>query len=302
MKYAYIFYLVSVFLIQSFEQEKVDDKILKVMSFNIRCGSCEDTSDVNHWNKRKFRIFQLLNKYEPDIIGFQEAELWQLTDIGNEFNDYLWLGKARDDGKEKGEFTAVFYKEKRFHAWDNYTYWLSETPDEPSNGWDAALNRTLTVAMFYDYMNERIVCFFNTHFDHVGNIARTESAKFLREIVTEYSGKYPAVITGDFNFTEDSDGYDIITSAEFKVENPIDDFQYKPLVNSKYISEKPHTGGDTTFNAFGKGMELKSAIDFIFVNDKVKVLTHQTIIDVPEGLFPSDHYPVLVELLFKGSK
>ena len=84
-----------------------------------------------------------------------------------------------------------------------------------------------------------------------------------------------------------------------KVENPIDDLKYKPLINSKYISGKPHIGGDTTFNAFGNETDIKSAIDFIFVNDKVKVLSHQTITDIPEGLFPSDHYPVFVELIFK---
>ena len=302
MKYGFIFYLVSVFLFQSFGQEKIDDKILKVMSFNIRCGSCEDTSDVNHWSKRKIRIFQLLNKFEPDIIGLQEAEIWQIADIDSEFNDYLWLGKGRHDGEKEGEFTAVFYKEKRFHAQDNFTYWLSETPDTPSVGWDAALNRTLTAVLFYDYLNEGIICFFNTHFDHVGETARVESAKFLRKIVTEYSGKHPAVVTGDFNFTKESEGYKALTSGELEVENTKDDLKYEPLINSEYISEKPHTGGDTTFNAFGRETDIKSAIDFIFVNDKVKVLTHQTIIDVPEGLFPSDHYPVLVELLFKGSK
>lgn len=302
MKYAFIFYLMSALLFQSFGQEKVDDKILKVMSFNIRCGSCEDTSDINYWDKRKIRIFQLLNMYDPDIIGVQEAELWQIIDLESEFNEYSWLGKGRDDGEDEGEFTAVFYKEKRFHAWDNYTYWLSETPDTPSVGWDAALNRTLTAVLFYDFKNEGIVCFFNTHFDHVGETARVESAKLVRKIVTEYSAKYPAVVTGDFNFTEDSEGYKVLTSGELAVENPIDDLKYKPLKNSKYISEQPHTGGDTTFNAFGKETDIKSAIDFIFVNDKVKVLTHQTIIDTYEGLFPSDHYPVLVEIVFKNSK
>ena len=300
MKVAIIFYLISLFLFPSFGQDKTDDQYLKVMSFNIRCASCEDSSDINHWSKRKQLVFQLFKKYKPDIIGLQEAEIQQILDIEKEFAEYKWIGKGRDDGKEKGEFTAVFYKWKRIDPWSYDTEWLSETPSVPSKGWDAALNRTVTEAFCRDRKSERNFWLFNTHFDHVGETARVESAKFLRKKASEYSGEYlPVIITGDFNFTENSDGYKVLTSGPLKLATLNPNAEYKPLLNSEYISEQPHSGGKISFNAFGKATDIKSTIDFIFVNDEVKVISHRTITDTLEGLFPSDHYPILIEIAFK---
>ena len=299
MKTRFIFYL-FLLIFQCFGQEKNDETILRIMSFNIRCGSCEDSSDVNHWSKRKQLVFQVLKKYNPDIIGLQEAEIQQIKDIENEFEDYKWIGKGRDDGKEKGEFTAVFYKWKRFDLWSYGTAWLSETPEVPSKGWDAALNRTVTDVHFADTKSKRTFWFFNTHFDHVGETARIESAKLLRKKSIEYSGGYePVIITGDLNFTENSEGYKVLTSNKLGMEELSPAVNYKPLLNSLYISEQPHHGGKITFNAFGKMTDIKSAIDYIFVNEEVKVLTHRTITESSEGLFPSDHFPVLVEIVFK---
>jgi endonuclease/exonuclease/phosphatase family metal-dependent hydrolase len=300
MKVAIIFSLMFLFLSPSFGQDITDDQYLKVMSFNIRCASCEDSSDINHWSKRKRLVFQLFKKYKPDIIGLQEAEIQQIRDIENEFEDYEWIGKGRDDGKEKGEFTAVFYKRKRFDPWEYNTEWLSETPRVPSKGWDAALNRTVTDILFNDRKSEQIFCFFNTHFDHVGETARVESAKFLRKKASEYSGGYaPVIITGDFNFTENSEGYKVLTSSSLELDNLNPAIEYKSLLNSEYISEQPHSGGKISFNAFGRATDIISAIDFIFVNEEVKVMSHRTITDTLEGLFPSDHYPILVEIVFK---
>jgi len=299
MKLAFISCLLLILQVQYLGQEKNDEKILRVMSFNIRCGSCEDSSDINYWGKRKQIVFQLFKKYNPDIIGLQEAEIQQIKDIENEFEDFMWFGQGRDDGKEAGEFTAVFYKWKRLDPWSYDTDWLSETPEVPSKGWNAALNRTVTKAIFYDSKTESLLCFFNTHFDHIGNTARIESAKLIRKNVDEYSPFYPAIITGDFNFTEDSEGYKVLTSNKFEMEDLSPTVNYKPLLNSQYISEQPHYGGKITFNAFGKTTEFKKAIDFIFVNEQVKVLSHRTVTDTLEGLFPSDHFPVFVEIVFK---
>ena len=300
MKSVFISILLLIVQFYSFPQDKDDEKILRVMSFNIRCGSCEDTSDVNYWSERKGRVFQLFKKYDPDIIGLQEAEIWQIKDIEKEFEEYKWIGAGRDDGKESGEFTAVFYKWKRFNPWENDTYWLSKTPDVPSKGWDAALNRTVTEVLFRDHKSELNFGFFNTHLDHMGKIARIESAKILRKRTSEYSGGYlPVILTGDFNFDENAENYKILTSGELEMEELNPSVKYEPLLNAQYISEKPHYGGKITFNAFGKKTDIESPIDFIFVNRYVKVLTHRVIDDTLEGLYPSDHFPVLVDILLK---
>lgn len=300
MKSVFISCLLLIVQFYSFSQDKDNEKILRVMSFNTRCGSCEDTIDVNHWSERKNRVFQLFKKYDPDIIGLQEAEIWQIKDIEKEFEEYKWIGAGRDDGKESGEFTAVFYKWKRFNPWEYDTYWLSKTPDVPSKGWDAALNRTVTEVLFRDHKSELNFGFFNTHLDHMGEIARIESAKILRKKANEYSGGYlPIIITGDFNLDENAEGYKILTSGELEIEELYPSVKYEPLLNAQYISEKPHYGGKITFNAFGKKTDIESPIDFIFVNKYVKVLTHRIIADTLEGLYPSDHFPVLADILLK---
>jgi endonuclease/exonuclease/phosphatase family metal-dependent hydrolase len=302
MKFIVGFILASIFLCNSFAQEATGKNTLNVMSFNIRCASCENSSSINNWSKRKERVFQIIEKYDPDIIGLQEAEIGQIRDIANKFEAYKWVGKGRDDGKEAGEFTAVFYKRDRLLLNNTYTYWLSETPSVPSKGWDAAYRRTVTVALFKDSRTESTFCVINTHLDNVGVTARNESAKMLRKTADEYSPDIPVIITGDFNCTEDSKAYDVLTVGQSKLDSLHSGTDNIPLFNSQYLSETPHTGGKITFNGFGSNTEIENPIDFIFVNDRVKVLSHQIITDLPDGLYPSDHFPVLVKLVCEESK
>lgn len=302
MKFIVSFFLVSVFLCNSFAQEVTGTDTLRVMSFNIRCAVCEDSSSINHWSKRKLRVFQIIDKYDPDIIGLQEAEIGQIRDIANEFEGYKWIGKGRDDGKEAGEFTAVFYKTDRLLLNDTYTYWLSETPSVPGKGWDAAYRRTLTVALFNDSRTQSPFYIINTHLDNVGATARIESAKMLRRTAGEYSPDYPVILSGDFNCTEDSKPYKILTANESEPDSIYPDLESSPLLNSEYLTETPHTGGKITFNGFGSRTDIKNPIDFIFVNDRVKVLSHQIITELPDGLYPSDHFPVLIKLVCEDFK
>lgn len=299
MKFVVGFLLASVFLYNSFAQEVTGNNTLKVLSFNIRCATCEDSGSINHWSKRKERVFQIIDKYDPEIIGLQEADIGQIRDIANEFKDYKWVGKGRDDGKEAGEFTAVFYKRDRLLLNNAYTYWLSETPSVPSKGWDAAFRRTVTAALFKDSRTESSFCIINTHLDNVGVTARVESAKMLRKTAAEYSPDFPVIITGDFNCTEDSKAYDILTVGQSKSDSLHPGKDDIPLFNSQYLSETPHTGGKITFNGFGSNTEIENPIDFIFVNNRVKVLSHKIITDLPDGLYPSDHYPVIIEIVCK---
>ncbi len=253
---------------------------ITVMSYNIRCGFCEDSSSVNNWSNRKYLIAYLIKSHKPDLIGLQEAEMFQVNELIEMLDEYDWYGVSREDGKVKGESTAILYKKKRFKPLTKKTLWLSETPNLVSKGWDAALKRTVTIIKFKDKKLNHDFYYANTHFDHIGEKARTESSSLLVDLLSKYSEKYPVIFSGDLNYTSTSEGYKILTSK---------------LLDTKIISEK-ESGGNITFNGFGSDIQPDNKIDFIFVNDKVKVLSHIADTTLFNGLYPSDHYPVIAEL------
>ncbi|MFZ1281824.1 MAG: endonuclease/exonuclease/phosphatase family protein [Ignavibacteriaceae bacterium] len=253
---------------------------ITVMTYNIRCGFCEDSSNVNNWGYRKYLVAYLIKSHKPDLIGLQEAEMFQVNELIEMLDEYDWYGVSREDGKVKGESTAILYKKKRFKPLTKKTLWLSETPNLVSKGWDAALKRTVTLIKFRDKKLNREFYYANTHFDHIGEKARTESSSLLVDLLSKYSDKYPVIFSGDLNYTSTSEGYKILTSK---------------LLDTKIISEK-ESGGNITFNGFGNDIQPDNKIDFIFVNDKVKVLNHIVDTTLFNGLYPSDHYPVIAEL------
>ena len=124
---------ILVLMINGFTQQIKNDTI-KVMTFNIRCGSCEKPEDVNNWKNRKYLAARVVKEQNPDLIGLQEAEKFQIDDLINLLEKYNWVGAGRDDGKNGGEFTAIFYKKDKFSNEESSTFWLSETPDKPSKG------------------------------------------------------------------------------------------------------------------------------------------------------------------------
>lgn len=257
---------------------------IKVMTYNIRCGYCEDSSSVNHWSKRKFLLAYLIKNHNPDLISLQEGEQFQIKDLVKMLDDYDFYGVGRDDGKEKGESAAVLYKKNRFIPLSEKTLWLSETPEKISKGWDAALNRTVTILKIKDSKSDKEFYYLNTHFDHMGEKARTESSKLISKIVSEFTSLYPIILTGDFNYTSTSEGYKIISNT---------------LSDANFISQTKSTGGNISFNGFGKEIEPDNKIDFIFVNNHLDVLTHLIDTTTYNGLYPSDHYPVLSEIRLK---
>ncbi len=257
---------------------------IKVMTYNIRCGYCEESSSVNNWSKRKFLLAYVIKTNNPDLIGLQEAEQFQIKDLIEMLDDYEYYGVGRDDGKEKGESAAVLYKKNRFAPLSEKTLWLSETPDKISKGWDAALNRTVTILKLNDLKNSRELYFFNTHFDHMGEKARTESSRLIINEINKIASALPVILTGDFNYTSSADGYKIITQSLFDADK---------------ISKTESTGGNISFNGFGKDIKPDNKIDFIFVNNQIDVLTHLIDTTTFNGLYPSDHYPVISEIKFK---
>ncbi|MDQ3322540.1 MAG: endonuclease/exonuclease/phosphatase family protein [Acidobacteriota bacterium] len=259
------------------------------MTFNIRYNEPRD--GVNAWANRKTRVADVIRFHKADLIGVQEAQNNQLKDLEKLLPDFAWRGVGRD-GDNNGEFSAILYRKSRFKLLENQTFWLSETPEKVgSKGWDANLPRIVTWAKFRDKQTKKTFFHFNTHFDHIGKQARTESAKLLLAQIQKITGKLPFVVTGDFNAKEETDVYKILTgkieSANFK------------LIDARFVSQNGHFGGNSTFSAF-KELVPENRIDYVFVGENAKVLEHGVLSDRWDGLWASDHLPVLAEIVFDG--
>lgn len=256
---------------------------LKVMTYNIRLSLESDKE--NSWDNRKEDALALLSYYHPDYFGVQEAVPQQMTDIKTSLKDYDYVGVGRDDGKNQGEYSAIFYDKTKLEVTKSGTFWLSETPDKPSKGWDAAYNRVCTYAFFKIKKTGKQFLAMNLHFDHVGDVARVNSARLILEKIKALNPKnLPLTLTGDFNLTDDTEPIKIIS---------------KTLDNVYYHSKTPHYGPYGTFTGFDINTAPKERIDYIFVKG-FDVLSNRTINDRRENLlYPSDHFPILTEIDFK---
>ena len=254
---------------------------LNIMTFNIRLDIASDS--MNAWQYRKDKAASQILFHQADIIGVQEALNNQMQDLQQALNGYSYTGGGRDDGKEKGEYSAIFYNNKRLELLASATFWLSQTPKIPgSKSWDAAITRIVTWAKFKDKLTGKIFFHFNTHFDHMGKIARKESAKMILKAVDSLAGKTTAIITGDFNSFPSDEPIQVITDKN----NPL------KLIDTKHVSSTPHYGPTGTFTAFGPKETSDEPIDYIFYNHGVKVLKHATLSESWQGRFSSDHFPV----------
>jgi len=185
---------------------------LKVMTYNIRLSLESDKE--NSWNNRKQETMALMSYYHPDYFGVQEAVPQQMTDIKTTLTDYDYVGVGRDDGKNQGEYSAIFYDKNKLEVTKSGTFWLSETPEKPSRGWDAAYNRVCTYAFFKIKKTGKQFLAMNLHFDHVGDVARVNSAKLILEKIKKLNPKnVPLTLTGDFNLTDDSEPIKIISKS-----------------------------------------------------------------------------------------
>lgn len=258
----------------------------KIMTYNIRYDNKADSPD---WNLRKKHVIALIQFHKSDIVGVQEALHHQLKDMNKGLPGYKWVGKGRDDGKEGGEFSAIFYREAVFHLLEAETFWLSLTPEKPSKSWDAALPRVCTWAKFIHRATNTQFVVFNTHFDHRGADSRLNSTKLINEKAKTIAGNAPYVIMGDFNFAPESEPYQYLIKQE--------DF-----FDARNISQTQPYGPEGTFNGFNFHEKPGDRIDHVFLNQKFDVLRHGIISDSYELNYPSDHLPVLAELKFKNGK
>lgn len=281
---------IILFFLFIFQILPAQDSTINVMSFNIRYANQND--GIHNWENRRPLVTSLIRYHEADIVGVQEAHRRQLDDIVADLPAYNWVGVCRTDGTQSpvpdNEFSAILFRKDRFQISDKHTFWLSPTPmASGSKGWDAALPRIVTYARIHDQKTGKEFFLFNTHFDHMGKAARVESAKLLLYVVDSIAGRSPVIITGDFNCIESELPYQILTSANAGVQD------------ARYISIQPHYGSVTSFAGNFEVTGLSDRrIDYIFVSEKVKVITHAILSDSWNGRFASDHLPVIAKVKF----
>lgn len=254
-----------------------------VMSYNIRCGSCEAVTDVNHWSQRRTLVADVIRKSGADLVGLQEAELFQVTDLVDLLRDFDWYGVGRDSGDQRGEMNAVLVRRSAFDIESRRTLWLSTTPQSASRGWDAMYHRTLTHVQLRSKVTGQRLHFLNTHFDHQGEQARLESGLLVARTAQALAGNDAVVLTGDLNLRSDHPAYAALVRV-------LQDTANRP--------EKPATGPSMTFNGFGKEIEPDNKIDFVFISHGLRSRSHAVIADLYQGLYPSDHFPVVSTIRF----
>ena len=256
---------------------------LKVVTYNIRLDI--DSDGENSWTNRKDYFCGQVQFYEPDIFGIQEARPIQVIDINNRLSQYNNIGIGRE-GIGKGESSNIYYKKDRFTVKDEKTFWLSETPNEISKGWDAAYNRVCTYGLFKDKTTKTFFWVFNTHLDHMGEEARTKGIALILSKIKEVNTKnYPVILMGDFN-------------SEPETERIIN--LKKEMNDSREISEQKPYGPSGSFNNFIHNESVTKLIDYIFLSkNNVKVLKYAILSDSKDLKYPSDHLPIFAEIKIK---
>jgi len=256
---------------------------MNVATFNLRLDTPSDS--LNSWSHRKEIVKSLIRFHDFDIFGTQEGFKHQLDGI-LELGNYAYTGAGRDDGKDAGEHSAVFYKVNRFELLDSGNFWYSETPAVPSKGWDATCcNRICSWGKFREKKSGREFYFFNSHFDHQGKVARHNSSLLLLAKIKEIAGNLPVFCTGDFNATPDDDPIQVI-------------YKDGKLRDSYQITKEPPYGTLGTFNNFDLHSPCSERIDYIWVTDGIVVRKYGVLNEQQYGRFPSDHFPVMVKVFF----
>ena len=262
---------------------------LYVGTYNIRYKNKDDSIKGNVWTKRCQVMCDQINFESPDVLGMQEVLVGQLHDFQRLLDNYSYIGVGRDDGKEAGEYAAIFYKNDRVKLLDSGNFWLNETPDVPKLGWDAACIRICTWGKFKDLRTKKKFYFFNLHMDHVGVVARREAAKLVVSRIKEMTQDAPVVLTGDFNVDQTDEIYGI--------------FAHSGILKDSYENARIRFAENGTFNSFKVETKTDSRIDHVFVSPSFKVEAYGLRTDsywAKGRRNLSDHYPVFVKL--RGGK
>ena len=275
-------FLISVLLlISSYSVQAGNDNTsegIKVMSYNIRHGEGED--GTNSWRYRYPATIEMLRDQMPDVFGVQEALVYQVEFLEENMRDYNCVGIGRENGRKKGEFMSIFWNKKTISMIKWGTFWLSDTPEKPSVGWDAACYRTATWALMKDKKTGEKFYFVNTHLDHVGNEARKNGLKLIVDKISEINpDNYPMVLTGDFNMTPDNTTLNELDSI---------------MKSARKAAVKTDNTG--TYNNWGKDSKV---IDYIYYSGFTSCPVFETVTKKYAGRkFVSDHFPVTAVLIF----
>jgi endonuclease/exonuclease/phosphatase family metal-dependent hydrolase len=258
---------------------------LRVMTYNIRLDLASD--GMNRWANRSHWVAAQVQWLRPDIFGMQEVLPAQKADLAEQLPQYQIFGGGRDDGKEAGEASPLGFDKSRFKLLESGLFWLSLTPSVPSKGWDAALPRIVTWARLRIRGTQQVVLAVNTHWDHIGIIARQQSAAQMLRWIGENAKRCERVLVlGDFNSELDSEQMRVLTKGTLA------------LRDSRGASKAPPFGPTGTFNAFATQPNPTRAIDHVLLGRDIDVERYAVFAQVIDGRVPSDHFPVLVDLVF----
>lgn len=264
---------------QTFAQKT--ENSINIATYNLRYNNPGDGE--NAWENRKEHVKALIRFHEFDIFGTQEGLIDQLNDLAT-MKEYSFVGVGRDDGKTEGEHSAIFYRNARFELLDKGDFWLSETPGEPSYGWEAQIKRICSWGKFRDKMTDKTFFVFDAHFDHRAVEARRQSGVLMIKQIKEIAGENSVFFLGDLNSTPDTEQVKMLSSF---------------LDDSYKVSQMPPYGPEGTSNGFNFNAPLKRRIDYIFVSKNIKVLKYGVLTDNYEQKYPSDHLPVVIKALIE---
>lgn len=260
---------------------------VRVLSFNLRFQNANDT-DKKNWVARRGPAIDLIRREAPDFIGLQEALRSQLDDLHEHIGgEYLEIGVGREDGKSRGEFSALLIRRDRWSVEESGTFWLSDTPEVPNSmTWGNRITRICTWARVKEVATGRTIHFFNTHFDHESQPSREKSAALLAERIAARQPAGPFVLTGDFNATPENPSITSLTGGSLKL---IDAW--------KAANPDVPATESGTWQAF-LGNRDGGRIDFVLVPPGTRIIDAAILHDAPDGVLPSDHFPVRATVEF----
>tara|TARA_A100001011_G_C14291669_1_gene836473 strand:- start:553 stop:1386 length:834 start_codon:yes stop_codon:yes gene_type:complete len=250
---------------------------INIMTYNIRLDT--EADGINMWDNRKEGVLSIIKEESVDILGIQEGLPSQIEYLSKELDGYSMIGEGRDGGNN-GEYSAIYYRNKKMNLIQTETFWLSETPEMPSIGWDAAINRIVTLGIFKIKKSKKELIVYNTHFDHIGKIAREKSVGVILNHIKENDFQNrPLIVMGDFNLSPEDLPIELL-SKELN-----DSFKLFPVKNPV-----------GTFNGFDLDCKLLDRIDYIFTKN-IKITNYKHLNKkLSSGLWPSDHLPILISM------
>ncbi len=278
-KIAFIF----LFFLVGFSPVRTVAQPIVIGTYNIRYDAKNDSGNL--WKSRGAVVAELIRFHDFDVLGTQEGLKNQLEDIITALPAYAYYGAGRDDGKDAGEHSSIFVKKDRFTVLKYGNFWLSQTPDSASMGWDAkCCKRICSWVYLKDIRTKKKFYVFNAHYDHEGKVARAESSNLVLQRIKKIAGDEPAIFCGDLNGSRTTECYQIIAKSA--------------ILKDTYTQVMHPYVNNGSFNGFGKTLD-QDVIDHVFVTKQFSATRWGVLTDTYQGKYPSDHFPVLVNLEFR---